>query len=85
MATQKQQPAKGSIRDRPGNSGSEFFTLRRGVRDFAVVILVFNILNILLYNTGWIDWKNDNFDVIWATGLCALDIAVVVMFQLMDK
>lgn len=74
----------GSIRDKPANT-SNLFHLRKGVRDFAVMVISLNIINIVLYNTGWIDWRNDTFDTIWATGLCVLDISVVAMFQLLDR
>lgn len=64
---------------------SDRFVLRKGVRDFAVVVLVLNVLNVLLYNTGWLSWRADSFDIIWATSVCVLDIAVIVMFQLLDR
>jgi hypothetical protein len=61
------------------------WTVRAGVRDFAVLVLALNILNVLFYNTGWVNWRADTFDVIWATSIAMLDIAVIVMFVLLDR
>ncbi len=81
----KRPPQQGLRNNDSGDTSSGMFNLRKGVRDFAILVIVLNVLNVIFYNTGWINFKADTFDTIWATSVCVLDLAIIAMFSLLDK
>lgn len=45
---------------------------------FVVMVLGLNILNCLVYNTGWAQFQKDDFDIIWSTAIVCLNISGIL-------
>ena len=71
---------------------SNMFNLRKGLREILVIFHTISLINVLLYNTGWVSvwastfkWEHGNGGVIWACTVAGSAIAGIVLMHVLDK
>lgn len=48
---------------------------RASFRVFIILFVLFlNIVNIIFYNTGWLSFSKDTWDIMWSTALFCLNV-----------
>ncbi len=61
------------------------FIVSKQLKDILTGILVVNAANVLAYNTGWINWKADEWDIMWASGLFVVNLIYPIVFNSVSK
>jgi hypothetical protein len=60
--------------------------LHKGIIPFLMFIFVLNLLNVALYNTGWVKYEIQNeWDAGWGTFIAVMDVVGIFMLSLFQK
>lgn len=78
---QQHQRQLQSLRPQGGSTSTDTIPLKKGIRNLLVILLVLQFANICFYNTGWMNWKDDTWDVGWAAFLLGFDLLMIYLLN----
>jgi hypothetical protein len=88
MARRNQQQSH-SLRN-SGDDGktADMFYLRKSVRDLLVLAMIASVVNVILFNTGfmdWADWRSKGFDNVWSSAFVMFNAVCIYVLQGLDR